>query len=111
MDRKAKKYLHDILVCIEGVEEHVGPKRIYEEFAKSRTMKMAVERELSIIGEAIKRLSAAAPEVKIENAQKIISTRNILAHEYDSVDDITIWGIVVNHLPKLKDEVQALLKS
>lgn len=109
MDRKAKKYLHDILVCIDGVEEHVGQKKIYEEFAKSRTTKMAVERELTIIGEAIKRLTVIAPEINIDNAQKIISTRNILAHEYDAVDDITIWGIIINHLPKLKIEVQALL--
>jgi uncharacterized protein with HEPN domain len=111
MDRKVKKYLHDILVCIKGIEEHVGDKKRYEEFAKSRTTKMAVERELTIIGEAIKRLSVAAPEIKIENAQKIISTRNILAHEYDTVDDIAIWGIVINHLPKLKVEVERLLNS
>lgn len=111
MDRKVKKYLYDILVCIEGVETHIGERKVYEEFSKNRTVKMAVERELIIIGEAMRNVLLLVPDIKIENAKKVIGARNILAHEYDSVDDITIWAIIINHLPKLKIEVQNLINQ
>ena len=38
-----------------------------------------------------------------------ISTRNRIIHGYDSISDDLIWSIVVNHLPKLKNEVETLL--
>ncbi len=111
MDNKEKKYLYDILESIEGVESHIEGRKQYEEFAKSRMMKMAIERKLTIIGEATRKLLRLNPAIKIENATKIIATRNILAHDYDSVDDITIWTIVIKHLPKLKVEVKSLLEK
>jgi uncharacterized protein with HEPN domain len=30
-------------------------------------------------------------------------------HGYDSISDETIWGIIINHLPVLKTEVELLL--
>jgi hypothetical protein len=29
----------------------------------------------------------------------------------DKVDDIIVWGIVVNHLPKLQEQVSTLLQG
>ena len=51
------------------------------------------------------------PEIKIENARKIVDLRNWVIHGYDKVDDIIVWGILVNHLPKLKEQVSSLLKK
>jgi len=48
---------------------------------------------------------------KLENAQKIIGTRNRIIHGYDKISDDLIWSIVINTLPKLKEEVDSLLKS
>ena len=36
-------------------------------------------------------------------------TRNRIIHCYDSVSDEIIWGIIINHLPILNNEVQQLL--
>ncbi len=47
----------------------------------------------------------------IKNAKRIISLRNLVIHAYDSVDNIIIWGIISNDLPKLKDEVEKLLNE
>ena len=47
--------------------------------------------------------------ITIENSRKIISTRNKVIHGYDKIDDAIIWGIVSNHLPKLKIEIDNLL--
>ncbi len=48
-------------------------------------------------------------ETQIENARQIVDTRNWVIHGYDKVDDVVIWGIVSNHLPKLKKEIEDLL--
>lgn len=49
--------------------------------------------------------------IKLDNAQKIIGTRNRIIHGYDKISDDMIWSIVINHLPKLKDEVSGLLNE
>ncbi|OQX97701.1 MAG: hypothetical protein B6I20_12160 [Bacteroidetes bacterium 4572_117] len=41
----------------------------------------------------------------------IVDTRNRIIHGYDSVSDDVIWGIIINHLPKLKEEVDKLMKE
>lgn len=50
------------------------------------------------------------PEFEIDNARKIIGLRNQIIHGYDSVSDENIWGIIVVHIPKLKDEVDKLIE-
>lgn len=37
--------------------------------------------------------------------------REIKKYLFDKVDDVIIWGIISNHLPKLQKEVEELLKS
>lgn len=69
----------------------------------------AVERNIEIIGEALSRILSKNSEIHISNARKIVDTRNRIIHGYDSVSDEIIWGIVLNHLPLLQNEVQALL--
>jgi uncharacterized protein with HEPN domain len=48
---------------------------------------------------------------QLAHAKKIIGLRNLIAHAYDSVQEEILWGIIVNHLPSLKAEVDALLGS
>jgi uncharacterized protein with HEPN domain len=50
-------------------------------------------------------------DFEIKNAQKIIGTRNRIAHGYDKISDDLLWSIVINHLPKLKDEISEMLKQ
>ena len=51
------------------------------------------------------------PNIPIDNAKNIKGTRNYIIHAYDTLEPHIIWGIVINYLPKLKLEVQALLES
>ena len=64
---------------------------------------------ISIIGEATNRILKINPDIKITNAKQIVGTRNYLIHGYDSLRPEMIWAIVINDLPKLKQEVAALL--
>jgi uncharacterized protein with HEPN domain len=71
----------------------------------------AVERNLEIIGEAVNRILKKDRDFKLVNAEKIIATRNRIIHGYDKISDDLIWSIVINHLPKLKDEVTGILEA
>jgi uncharacterized protein with HEPN domain len=69
-----------------------------------------VERNLEIIGEAMNRLLREAPNFPIENAYLIVGLINQIIHDYDMVSDEIIWAIQLNHLPKLKIEVNNLFR-
>lgn len=75
--------------------------------------KRAIERNLEIIGEAINRILKAdnAIVLKITDSIAIIGLRNQVIHAYDNISDETIWAILINHLPKLKVEIDKLLEN
>ncbi len=107
-----KTYLFDIIKAINEIESFFDnkPKR-FDEFITDTKTKRAVERNLTIIGEAINRIIKLDNAINISNSRKIIDTRNRIANGYDTVSDDIIWGIVINHLPKLKEEVTSLLND
>jgi uncharacterized protein with HEPN domain len=109
MKREVKKYLFDIKTSIESINEFLGNKRDFFDYQKNKLLRRGVEREIEIIGEAMNRIMKIAPDFKIENARQIIDTRNWVIHGYDKVDDVVIWGIISNHLPKLKNEIEEYL--
>ena len=59
----------------------------------------------------MKRLLEIDPDVKISEKRNIVNFRNRISHSYDSIDEETVWGIIINHLPKLKTEVDNLLNE
>lgn len=109
--REIKSYLFDIKEAIDAVSVHINNCKKYEDFAKNRTIYRAVERELEIISEAITKIKKLDISFQIQNSEKIIGLRNRIAHAYDNINHEIIWGIVVNHLPKLKTEIEELLKK
>jgi uncharacterized protein with HEPN domain len=104
-----KKHLYDAEVSINSIFEYLGEKRDFAEYQKNKLLRRAIEREIEIIGEAINRALKEYPDLQIENSRKIVDTRNWVIHGYDMVDDVIIWGIVVNHLPKLQQEIKIYL--
>jgi uncharacterized protein with HEPN domain len=111
MDNDIKTWLYDILQSILEIESYYidKPKRFDDYLIDTKT-KRAVERNIEIIGEAVYRVLKRDQHFKLENAQKIIGTRNRIIHGYDKISDELIWSIIINNLPKLKEEVDNLLK-
>ncbi len=111
MERTISKTLEDIRNAILEVDSffETRPKR-YEVYLSDLCLRRAVERNITIIGEAMNRLLKIAPEIEITSARRIVDTRNYVIHGYDSVTDDIMWGIVVRHLPLLKAEVDRLLE-
>jgi uncharacterized protein with HEPN domain len=60
MDRKVKLYV-DIINSINLVEEFIGSINLFEEYDVDQKTKSAIERQLSILGEAIKRIKDIDP--------------------------------------------------
>ncbi len=110
MDRKVKKSLFDILQCIDEIESYFdsAPRR-FDYYRENALLRSAIHMNISIIGEATNRILKIDPEILISNAKQIIGTRNYLIHGYDSLRLEMIWAIIVNDLPKLKQEVVSLL--
>jgi uncharacterized protein with HEPN domain len=114
MDERILKWLFDIKMSIDEINEFFQNEE--EDFFNYRNnimRKRAVERNLEIIGEAIKRIITRDDSFmeKISNAKAIIGLRNHVIHSYDSVSDENIWSILINHLPKLKIEVDNLIQK
>jgi uncharacterized protein with HEPN domain len=112
MDKQANAYLSDILASIERIESFFeGKKMRYEDYHTDWKLRLAVERSIEIIGEAMNRLLKMDPDIPISNAKAIVGTRNRIIHAYDAISDDIIWAIIVNHLGTLKEEVTRLMSE
>lgn len=110
MSKRPDKYLLDILMSIELIEEFIPADYSFVEYLKDRKTSSAVERHLGIIGEAVNKYDKLNTENSLKNTKQIISLRNRIIHSYDSIDDNIIWGAIKKDLPLLKTEIQQLLK-
>ena len=112
MDENINKHLHDILDAINEIESFFGEKpKYFNEFCKDLCLRRAVERDIEIIGEAMNRILKEDRNIAITNSRKIVDARNYIIHGYDSLSADILWSIDINHLPKLKEEAQALLEQ
>ncbi len=111
MDENINKHLHDILDAINEIESFFGDKpKYFNEFCNDLCLRRAVERDIEIIGEAMNRILKEDRNIAITNSRKIVDARNYIIHGYDSLSADILWSIVINHLPKLKEEALALLE-
>jgi len=111
MTDQEKKHLSDILEAIRKIELFVQDTPSFELFVQDTKTQSAVERQLSIIGEAVNRLNKLNSDVSLENARQIVGFRNRLIHAYDSIDNAIVWAILKLHLQPLKEAAADLLES
>lgn len=111
MDNKAKKLLFDILTSIDNINNYIGAERYFEKYDSTPMLQDAVERNIEIIGEAMNNLLKIEPEIIISNSRRIVDARNKIIHGYDEIENAQVWGIIINHLPILKEEVEKYLEE
>jgi uncharacterized protein with HEPN domain len=110
MEKQIKIYLSDILDSIKEIESYFIDKKLdFFEFSRDIRTKRAVERNFEIIGEAVNRILKINPEVQLSGSRHIVDLRNIIIHNYDNISYEIIWGIIIKHIPILKNEVLRLL--
>lgn len=81
----------------------------WEDYQKDVLLRRAVERSVEIVGEAARRVTI---QFKDSNPElpwpKIVGQRHRLAHEYDTIDDATIWAVATKHIPVLIVQLEKL---
>ena len=107
-DKIYLQHVHDAILTIETFTDGL----VYEEFLEDKLIQDGVVRELEIIGEATKNLSPDFKTAHPETPWKdIAGMRDKLIHGYMMVDLDTVWKVVSDDLPKLKEQISNLLED
>lgn len=80
-----------------------------EEYLASRDLQLISERLLEIIGEAASNVSDEARQDVELDWRRIRGLRNVISHQYPSVDHRLIHSILVGRLPELVAQLEAIL--
>jgi uncharacterized protein with HEPN domain len=98
-------YLIDIVDCIMDITEFTN-SIFYNDFEKDKMRKLAVERQLEVIGQAANKISKETQGL-IKNVPwgNIIGLRNKLAHDYGEILAERIWNISRTSIPELLNEI------
>ena len=112
MPPEIRRYLNDILDAASLLNEFTAGKT-FAEYTGSTLLRSATERQFGIIGEAVSKVANFDETVvsRITEYRRIIAFRNILIHQYRSVQNRTVWTILQDKLPILVLEVHALLQE
>lgn len=104
---KILKFILDIESVIQELEQVIEiNSRDYSKFSSNFMAVRTVERDLEIIGEAVRKITLIDASVSISSSKHIIGLRNMIVHAYDSIDPTLLWKILINDLPVLKDEIR-----
>ena len=103
-------YLIDIVDCIIDINEFTKSIEYYQ-FREDKMRKLAVERQLEVMGQAANKISNETQN-KLENIpwKNIIGLRNKLAHDYGEILAERIWGISKKSLPELLIELEKIIE-
>ena len=112
MPRDITAYLYDIIDACDSIASILSGIST-EAYVELREKRSAVEREFIIIGEATSMLAKFSPEKfnQLSDGRKAIGLRNILTHNYASVDHETIYESALQDVPKLRKECIEILRE
>jgi len=101
-------YLIDIVDCVIDIYEFTKSIEYYQ-FERDKMRKLAVERQLEVIGQAANKISIETQNnLKDIPWKNIIGLRNKLAHDYGEILAERIWGISKNSLQELMKELEKI---
>ena len=108
MSKDQLVYIAHILESMQDIESYMADLS-FDQFMASSEKQAAVTWKLTVIGEAVAHLPADFLQLHPQIPWAAIkATRNMLVHEYFQIDTSAVWKIVVNDLPRLKTQLEAL---
>jgi uncharacterized protein with HEPN domain len=84
---KDKKYLSDILLAIDLIESFTADTETFDQYQSDIKTQSAIERQLSILGEAVNKIKQEYPDESLNYVKEIIGFRNRIIHAYDAIDN------------------------
>lgn len=109
MPRNFFIYLNDIDSALNEINSFSQEVKTYSNFLENKMALRAIERNLEIIGEAVKNIPEnirnCSPEIEWK---KIAGLRDIIIHSYFNINYRILWDIIKNYLPKLGKEIRTL---
>ena len=112
ISNRAAKHIWDARRAAERIVSFTAGQT-FDDYVSNQMLSSAIERQFEIIGEALLRLRRTDPDVAemVPEINKIIGFRNVLVHDYDSVDFRRVWVTVQDDLPKLISILTDLLRQ
>ena len=105
-------YLQHILDECHYIQSVIPDDVVLYEFLSDETLKRAVVRSLSIIGEATKKIPA---DMKYEWSEiswkEMAGMRDRLVHDYMGVNYFIVWDVAKNIIPQLTVQIQAVVDT
>ena len=105
-------YLQHILDECNYITSVITEDVAMYQFLSDETLKRAVTRSLSIIGEATKKIPA---DVKYEwrsiSWRQMAGMRDRLVHDYMGVNYMIVWDVAKNIIPELIPQISAVIKE
>lgn len=104
-------YLQHILDECLYILSVIDDDMVVEQFLMDETLKRAVTRSLSIIGEATKKIPA---DVKYAwqsiSWRQMAGMRDRLVHDYMGVNYLIVWDVAKNIIPKLTSQIKDVIR-
>jgi uncharacterized protein with HEPN domain len=100
--REFRQFIDDMLEPIDGIQSALIGKS-FDAYQKDWLLRLGTQRGIEIISEASRRLPDEAKAVRADIPwQRVSAIGNVLRHEYDSLADKVLWGVMIDELPDLK---------
>jgi uncharacterized protein with HEPN domain len=112
MPRDLLQYVIDLEGSCEEIQAFTV-NMLRSDYEADLKTQRAVERDFTIIGEAIARIREHFPHAiqHLPEANKIVAFRNVLVHQYSSVDNDDVWSAIQVKVPELLVQAQTLRAS
>lgn len=103
------QHIYDECLYIRSV---ITDDMVVEQFVIDETLKRAVTRSLSIIGEATKKIPA---DVKYAwqsiSWRQMAGMRDRLVHDYMGVNYLIVWDVAKNIIPALTKQIEDVIRK
>jgi uncharacterized protein with HEPN domain len=104
--------LGDVLDGCEALSRYLEGVSLSRYF-DDEILRMAVERRLEIIGEALGQALGVDPGIvsEVPEAPRVVALRNRLAHAYSAIDDETLFIVATESVPALAAKIASLARE
>ena len=98
------------LTMVDDIYEYLDKFKTIENLLNNKMAFNATLLHLMQIGESLNKLENSYKELLDKDIRGAYSVRNFIAHDYDGVRKSIIESIIREHLPKLKENLENIIK-